>query len=115
MAESSDLTSAVADLDDGYLKVLLLLAVRRARSEEPRRAGFWHALAVALAEEQETRQGAAKLQGSSPVEAAEVDPLANLPEGGPEVDRVLEELLLDLTTLKSELAESSGRMETAGD
>jgi hypothetical protein len=106
MAESSDLTSAVAELDDGYLKVLLLLSVRRARSEEPRRAGFWHALAVALAEEQETRRGAAELARNA---------TAPVPEAGPDVEQALEELLLDLTTLKSELRESGGQMEPAGD
>ena len=105
MPETSDLTTAVGELDDGYLKVLLLLAVRRARSEEPRRAGFWHALAVALAEEQETRRGAAELAA---------DAAAPVPEGGPEVEQALEELLLDLTTLKSELRESGGQMEIAG-
>ena len=106
MAESADLTSAVAELDDGYLKVLLLLSVRRARSEEPRRAGFWHALAVALAEEQETRRGAAELR------TAATAPVA---EAATEVEQVLDELLVDLTTLKSELRESGGEMEVAGD
>ena len=106
MANASDLTSAVSELDDGYLKVLLLLAVRRTHAEEPRRAGFWHALAVALAEEQETRRGAAVLQpgGTAPV-----------PEASPEVEQALDELLVDLTTLKTELRESGGQMETAGD
>ena len=112
MADTSELASAVSDLDDGYLKVLLLLAVRRARSEEPRRAGFWHALAVALAEEQETRRGAAEL---SSVAQRPLETLAPVPEAGPEVEQALEELLLDLTTLKSELRESSGQMDTAGD
>ena len=95
----------MTELDDGYLKVLLLLSLRRARSEEPRRAGFWHALAVALAEEQETRRGAAELA---------VHATAPVPEGGPEVEQALDELLLDLTTLKSELRESGGQMESAG-
>ena len=106
MADSSDLTSAVDELDDGYLKVLLLLAVRRARTEEPRRAGFWHALAVALAEEQETRRGAAQLHANA---------TAPVPEAGPDVEQALDELLLDLTTLKAELRESGGDMEVAGD
>ncbi len=105
MAESADVTSAVSELDDGYLKVLLLLAVRRARSEEPRRAGFWH-LAVALAQEQETRRSAARLQPAA---------TAPSPEPYPEVEQVLDELLHDLTTLKSELRESGGEMEVAGD
>jgi hypothetical protein len=105
MPESSDLTSAVAELDDGYLRVLLLLAVRRTRSEEPRRAGFWHALAVALAQEQETRRGAAQLQPGA----------AAAPEPGPEVEQALDELMQDLTTLKSELRESGGQMAVAGD
>lgn len=105
MAESSDLTSSVAELDDGYLKVLLLLAIRRTHAEEPRRAGFWHALAVALAEEQETRRGAAEFRA---------DATAPVPRGGPEVEQALDELLLDLTTLKTELRESGGDMELAG-
>ena len=106
MPEPADLTSAVSDLDDGYLKVLLLLAVRRARSEEPRRAGFWHALAVALAEEQETRRSAAELRHEA---------VAPDPDAGPEVERVLDELLQDLNTLKAELQESSGGMASALD
>ncbi len=106
MPDSTDLTSAVSELDDGYLKVLLLLAVRRARSEEPRRAGFWHALAVALAEEQETRRGAAELKPAA---------VAPAPEPGPEVEQVLDELLRDLTTLKAELRESGGDMAVAGE
>ena len=106
MPETADLSSAVAELDDGYLKVLLLLAVRRARSEEPRRAGFWHALAVSLAEEQETRRSAAELKPAA---------VAPTPEPGPEVERVLDELLHDVTTLKAELGESGGDMAAAGD
>lgn len=105
MAETADLGSAVADLDDGYLKVLLLLAIRRARSEEPRRAGFWHALAVALAEEQERRRSAAELRPSA---------VASDPDAGSDVERVLDELVHDLTTLKAELRESGGEMESAG-
>ena len=71
MPESSDLLGAIADLDDSYLKVMLLLAVRRARSEEPRRAGFWHALAGALADEQETRRSAAELRPGAATKAAD--------------------------------------------
>lgn len=38
----SDVTDELnlSELDDGYLKVLLLLAGRRASTTEPRRAGF---------------------------------------------------------------------------
>lgn len=102
---SADLAAAVADLDDGYLKVMLLLAVRRARSEEPRRSGFWHALAVTLAEEQETRRSAAELRP---------DGEAPDPEEGEEVGRVLDELVHDLTTLKAEMRETTGDIAGAG-
>ena len=106
MAEqATDLNQAVAELDDGYLKVLLLLAVRRTRSEEPRRSGFWHALAVALAEEQETRRSAAELRP---------DAVAPDPPEGADVDLVVDELVRDLTTLKAEVRESAGQMSPAG-
>ncbi|MFN2505278.1 MAG: hypothetical protein ABR540_13825 [Acidimicrobiales bacterium] len=101
---SADLAAAVADLDDGYLKVMLLLAVRRARSEEPRRSGFWHALAVTLAEEQETRRSAAELRP---------DGEAPDPEEAEEVERVLDELVHDLTTLKAEMREVTGDISGA--
>src|SRR5919202_4434932 len=104
MAESSDLASSFAELDDGYLKVLLLLAVRRARSEEPRRAGFWHALAVTLAEEQESRRRAAALTSSAAAPVA---------DEGPALEAVLDELRRQVSSLESELRESAGRMEVA--
>ncbi len=56
MADTSELAAAVSELDDGYLRVQLLLAVRRASSDEPRRAGMWHALAGVLAAEQQRRR-----------------------------------------------------------
>lgn len=108
MPESSDLLGAIADLDDSYLKVMLLLAVRRARSEEPRRAGFWHALAVALADEQETRRSAAELRPRATTAAA--DPAVE----GSELDSVFDDLVAELTTLKAEIRESSGDLDTAG-
>ena len=56
MAETpSELAAAIAELDDGYLRLQLLLAVRRASTDEPRRAGLWHALAGLLAAEQQRR------------------------------------------------------------
>ncbi len=106
MPESADLSTAVADLDDEYLKVMLLLAVRRARSEEPRRAGFWHAVAVTLAEEQEKRRSAAHLS------AGEATPVG--PAEGPELKAVLEQLRAEVATLESELRESVGDVQAAG-
>jgi hypothetical protein len=106
MAESADLNSAIAELDDGYLKAMLLLSVRRAQSDEPRRGGFWHALAVALADEQEKRR-----------RAAEVDPAAAAaaPDDLPPLQDLLEELRLEMAGLQSELRESVGDMDVAGD
>ena len=64
MADTSELAAAVSELDDGYLRVQLLLAVRRASTDEPRRAGMWHALAGILAAEQQRRRDEAS--GASP-------------------------------------------------
>lgn len=96
MPASDELTQAVAELDDDYLKVMLLLALNRARSEEPRRAGFWHALAVALAEEQESRSQAAELT-HEPGAAS-----------GPGLEAVLDELRRQMADLEGELRESEG-------
>jgi hypothetical protein len=102
---TDELTSAVAELDDDYLKVLLLLSLNRARSEEPRRAGFWHALAVTLAEEQESRRRAAQLQPGAAAPVADEEPA---------LEAVLEELRKQVASLESEIRESGGRMEVAG-
>jgi hypothetical protein len=88
MAESAELTSAIAELDDGYLKAMLLLAVRLASSEDPRRSGFWHALAVALADEQEKRQGAGAL-GRAAGQLGRAGAPAPSPAEVPELDSVL--------------------------
>ena len=63
MPETPDLAAAIADLDDGYLHLQLLLAVRRAGNEEPRRAALWHSLAGLLAAEQQSRQQTSALTG----------------------------------------------------
>lgn len=105
MPPSDDLASAVSDLDDEYLKVMLLLALNRARSEEPRRAGFWHALAVTLADEQESRGQAAAL-GGSPRASAGSDEVG--------LEAVLDELRQQVASLESELRESAGDMDVAG-
>src|SRR2546430_17730118 len=97
MAPAEELTSAVSELDDDYLRVMLLLALTRARSEEPRRAGFWHALAVTLAEEQEKRRRAAAL---TPGAAAPVT------DEGPALEAVLDELRQQVASLEAELRES---------
>ena len=105
MAPPDALDAAVSELDDDYLKVLLLLSLNRARSEEPQRAGFWHALAVTLAEEQEQRRQAAEL---SPAAAA---PVA---DERPALEAVLAELRQQVSSLESELRESAGDMDVAG-
>lgn len=98
-----ELNSAIADLDDSYLKVLLTLAIRRSQSDEPRRAGFWHALAVNLAQEQEKRRRGAALRPSGEATAIAVDE-------APELQSVLDELRIEMATLQSELRESVGDM-----
>ncbi len=105
MPPSDDLVSAVSELDDGYLKVMLLLALNRARSEEPRRAGFWHALAVTLADEQESRGQAAAFGGTAGV-AAGTDTA--------DLEAVLDELRNQVASLESELRESAGELDVAG-
>lgn len=103
MADNDELTSAIAELDDSYLKVLLTLAIRRSQNDEPRRAGFWHALAVSLAEEQEKRRRGAELRPSGEATAVAVDE-------GPELEAVLDELRVEMATLQSEIRESMGDM-----
>ena len=94
MAETpSDLAAAVSELDDGYLRVQLLLAVRRASTDEPRRAGMWHALAALLADEQQRRQSD-ELTGGSTDDS--VLPPASV------VTDVKEELRLDAEALEAE-------------
>lgn len=106
MADTTELTSAVADLDDGYLKVLLTLAIRRAQSDEPRRASFWHAVAATLAEEQERRRATASfdrsVKGMKPTEGAAVD------DRGTGLQAMLAELRHEMATVEAELRESAG-------
>jgi len=102
MAEQGeDLIPAVSELDDAYLKVLLLVAIRRATSEEPRRAGFWHGLAGILAAEQEKRRGVAQFRDDEPV-ALQPDELS-------ELQMLLGELRADLQTVEAEYEESYGQ------
>lgn len=86
----SELAAAIAELDDGYLRLQLLLAVRRASTDEPRRAGLWHALAGLLAAEQQRRAD----QGGAG------QPDAPFPEAA--VAEVREELRLDAEALALE-------------
>ncbi|MGH9224516.1 MAG: hypothetical protein ACRD2W_12235 [Acidimicrobiales bacterium] len=101
MAEHTDLSAAVTELDDEYLKVMLLLAVRRSQSEEPRRSGFWHAVAVILAGEQEKRRGVAEFDRSAVATSIAVAP-------GPEIEAVLQELRQEMASLEAEVRESTG-------
>ncbi|HEX3393383.1 MAG TPA: hypothetical protein VHS52_02555 [Acidimicrobiales bacterium] len=102
MAEQGDeLVPAVSDLDDAYLKVLLLVAIRRATSEEPRRAGFWHGLAAILAAEQEKRRGVAQL--------GDDEPFALQPDELPELQTLVADLRADLETVEAEYQESYGQ------
>lgn len=95
MAEpTSDLTAAVAELDDGYLRVQLLLAVRRAGTDEPRRAGLWHALAALLAAEQQRRRQSDELLGGGGAD--------DLVPASSAVADVEEELRLDAEALQAE-------------
>ena len=100
MPDNPDLTSAIADLDDDYLRVQLLLAVRRAGNEEPRRAALWHALAGLLAAEQQSRGQSAQLTG---------DPGTG---GGGSIqetlDSVREELRRDAAAIEAEYGDAAG-------
>ena len=95
----------VSELDDVYLKVLLLLASTRAESAEPRRAGFWHGLAGILSTEQEKRQGAGALARREPA-ALEKDEMA-------ELGRVLDELRRDVASIESEYRAAYGQAPPA--
>lgn len=97
----------VSELDDTYLKVLLLLTSRRAENAEPRRAGFWHGLAGILSAEQAKRQDAGALGGQPPGTVPE-DEMA-------ELTLVLDELRSDVATIESEFRASSGQAAAAGD
>jgi hypothetical protein len=101
--ESDDLSSAVTELDDAYLKVLMLLAVRETRREEPRRAGFWHSLAGLLATEQEKRRDVAEFRRDA-APAAGADDIA-------ELTTVVAELRRDLEALEAEYRESYGQLD----
>ena len=96
----------VSELDDGYLKILLLLATRRADGSEPRRAGFWHGLASILSTELEKRLGTARLG---------MDPATTL-QGDEEADfeAVLDEMRRDVATIESEYRAAYGHMPPAG-
>ena len=105
MADPTQLLAAVSDLDDSYLQVMLLLAVRRAGSEEPRRAALWHALAQLLAEEQEGRRRITEMGGPTERQAGEED-LAGA------IDTVRDELRRDADALDAEVQDTLAGLET---
>lgn len=105
MAEISEELN-LSELDDGYLRVLLLLSARRAASSEPRRAGFWHGLAGILGAEQESRQAMASFEGQPGAERGS-DDIA-------ELEAIVDELRRDLTSLESEYRAAYGDMPTPG-
>ena len=96
----------LSELDDEYLKVLLLLAARRASSSDPRRAGFWHGLAGILSEELEKRQAIAAFSGAQPAVLQ--------PGDVAEFEAVLEELRSDLAALESEYRAAYGQLPSPG-
>ncbi|MGI8777524.1 MAG: hypothetical protein ACR2LJ_09095 [Acidimicrobiales bacterium] len=100
--QSDDLISAVSELDDAYLGVLLLVSIRRATTEEPRRAGFWHGLAGVLAAEEEKRRGVAEFRHDEPVVLQ--------PEELRELQGLIAELRADLETVEAEYQESYGQL-----
>ena len=96
----------LSELEDGYLKVLLLLATRRATSSEPRRGGFWHGLAGLLSAEQEKRQAGAAFGGRQPATLQ--------PSEIAELEAVLDELRRDLDALETEYRAAYGEMPVPG-
>ena len=110
MADTRDELN-ISELDDGYLKILLLLAVRRASSSEPRRAGFWHGLAGILSTELEMRQATAQVGTPTQRSSEAGKPAEEMIEFG----AVLDELRRDVATLESEYRDSYGDVSTAAD
>lgn len=102
MPADTALASAISDLDDGYLRAQLLLAVGRASREEPRRAGFWHALAGLLAAEQQQRQQSAGLTGTTTAQAGDEAATSSA------LEAALEELRSDAATLEAQYADATG-------
>ena len=98
--DPNDLREAIAELDDGYLRAQLFLAVRRASSDEPRRAALWHSIARLLAAEQQRRQEAGGGGGeeSADDEMARTSVMAD----------VREELRLDAEAVDLETFEPDG-------
>ena len=102
MPDTPDIASAIADLDDDYLRVQLLLAVRRAGNEEPRRAALWHALAGLLAAEQQNRSQSSQLTG----ETGASGDLAGSTQAT--LDSVREELRRDAAAIEAEYGDAAG-------
>ena len=102
MPTTPDLAAAIAQLDDDYLRVQLLLAVRRAGNEEPRRAALWHALGGMLAAEMNTRSQSARLTGESGAASEVGASLAST------LESVREELQRDAQAIEAEYGDAAG-------
>lgn len=102
MPDTPDLVAAIADLDDDYLRVQLLLAVRRAGGEEPRRAALWHALGALLANEQQSRSQSTQLTGESGASAGTRGSIQET------LDSVREELRRDAAAIEAEYGDAAG-------
>jgi hypothetical protein len=92
----------VSELDDVYLKVLLLLSVRRAEGAEPRRGGFWHALAGVLSVEEENRQAAKQPRNSE---------ASMQPDEAAELQAILDDLRRDVASIEADYQESYGELK----
>lgn len=99
MADATDELN-VSELDDDYLRVLMLLAVQRASSVEPRRAGFWHGLAAILGAEQGKRRNAAVIGSGGDLGPGDVA----------DMRAVIDEMKRDVDALEAEYGEAAGPM-----
>lgn len=96
----------LSELEDSYVKVLLLLTASPATSSQPRRAGFWHGLAGILSAEHEKRQAGADFGGGQAT--------ALQPDDVSELEAVIEELRRDIEVLEVEYRAAYGLTPVPG-